>query len=352
MTGPVQSPSFTIPPQAPAQPSAPRWPLWSLYVAAVLSGSVILVSRIAPSVGQTPTLTAVGVLAFGVFGAIGAWLLSKINYFRHPAPRMAALAVLWGGFAAIGYALLANTAIHDSFAAQDRAGSWSLFAPLTEDPAKNIGIVIVLLLAGTRPRSALDGLVAGSFVGLGFEVVESLTRAINNAIALYPEGQRDNLGSLATDVIHEVLRNSWTGHIVLTGIAGFGIGYLMTARDRSATRRWAVAGALVLLAGAGHLLWNSHRFGLLYVLGQFGLLAFFLWLIRVGRRLEAAVYLPYLGYAPFQVDQAPADAARAAARTAARRRQRASAALASAIANGDAQRAHESAERLARAQRN
>ena len=77
-----------------------------------------------------------------------------------------------------------------------------------------------------------------------------------------------------------------------------------------------------------------------------------LWLIRVGRRLEAAVYLPYLGYAPFQVDQAPADAARAAARAAARRRQRASAALASAIANGDAQRAHESAERLARAQRN
>lgn len=346
MTGPVQSPSFTIPPQAPAQPRAPRWPLWSLYVGAVLSGSAILVSRIAPSVGQTPTLTAVGALAFGVFGALGAWVLSRINYFRHPAPRMAALAVLWGGFAAIGYALLANTAIHDHFAGQGRAGSWSLFAPLTEDPAKDIGIVIVALLAGTRPRSALDGLVAGSFVGLGFEMVESLTRAINNAIALYPEGQRDNLGSLATDVIHEVLRNSWTGHIVLTGIAGFGIGYLMTARDRSAARRWAVAVALVLLASAGHLLWNSHRFGLLYVLGQFGLLAFFLWLIRVGRRLEAAVYLPYLAYAPSQVDPAPATS-----RTAARRRQRASAALASAIANGDAQRAHESAERLARAQR-
>ena len=175
-------------------------------------------------------------------------------------------------------------------------------------------------------------------------VVESLTRAINNAIALYPEGQRDNLGSLATAVIHEVLRNSWNGHIVLTGIAGFGIGYPMTARDRSAARRWAVAGALILLAGAGHLLWNSHRFGLLYALGQFGLLAFFLWLIRVGRGLEAAVY-------PSQVDQVPADAAPATSRTAARRRQRASAVLASAIANGDAQRAHESAERLDRAQR-
>lgn len=350
MTGPATAPSFTIPPRAPAQSSAPRWPLWTLYVAAVLSGSVILISRIAPSAGQTPTLTAVGIVAFGALGAVCTWLLCRINTFRSPAPRTAALAMLWGGFAAIGYALLANTAIHDYFAARGRAGSWLLFAPLTEDPAKDIGIVIVLLLAGTRPRSALDGLVAGAFVGLGFEVLESLTRAINNAIAFYPAGQRDNLGSLATDVIHEVVRNSWTGHIVLTGIAGFGIGYLMTARGSSGARRWAVAVALILLAGAGHLLWNSHRFGLLYVLGQFGLLAVFLWLIRVGRRLEAAVYLPYLAYAPSQVDPAPVEPAPATSRTAASRRKRDLAALASAIANGDAQRAHESVERLARAQ--
>lgn len=345
MNGQVQRPSFTIPPAAGTEPRGPDWPLWGVYVGAVVSGAVILVMRFAPSIAETPTLTAVGVVAFGVFGAFCAWLLSRINYFRTPAPGTAALAVLWGGFAAIGYALLANTAIHDYLAAQGRAGSWSLFAPLTEDPAKDIGIVIVLLLAGTRPRSALDGLVAGSFVGLGFEVVESLARAINNAISLHPEGRRDNLGSLATDVIHEVTRNSWTGHIVLTGIAGFGIGYLLTARNRSAAIRWAVAVALILLAAAGHLLWNSHRFGVFYVLGQFGLLAFFLWLIRVGRRLEAAIYLPYLGYAHSQVDPAPATS-----RTAARRRKRASAALASAIANGDAQRAHESAERLARAE--
>jgi hypothetical protein len=43
------------------------------------------------------------------------------------------------------------------------------------------------------------------------------------------------------------------------------------------------------------------------------------------------------------------DAAPATSRTAARRQKRASAALASAVANGDAQRAHDSAERLARA---
>lgn len=346
MTAPVQPPSFTIPPQAPAQPTVPRWPLWGVYVAAVLSGSAISVWRLGPAIREAPTLAAVGVVALGAFGLVYAWLLSRINYFRRPAPTTAALAVLWGGCAAIGYALLANIAIHDHFAAQGRAGLWSLFAPLTEEPAKNIGIVIVLLLAATQPRSALDGLVAGSFVGLGFEVVESHTRAVNNAIEFYPAGQRDNVGSLAADVIHEVVRNSWTGHIVLTGIAGFGIGYLLTARDRVAAHRWAVAVALVLLAAAGHLLWNSHRFGLFYALGQFGFLGLFLWLIRIGRRLEAQVYLPYLAYTRMPVD--PATTSRVSRRDD-RARRRASADLAAAIADGDAQRAHASAERFVRA---
>ena len=75
--------------------------------------------------------------------------------------------------------------------------------------------------------------------------------------------------------------------IVLTGIAGFGIGYAMTFRQRPVTQRWTVAAALVLLALAGHVLWNSHSFGVFYVLGQFGILAVYLWLIRIGRAWEA-----------------------------------------------------------------
>ena len=67
MTAPVQPPSFTIPPQAPAQPTAPRWPLWGLYVAAVLSGSAIAIWRLGPAIRETPTLAAVGVVAFGAF---------------------------------------------------------------------------------------------------------------------------------------------------------------------------------------------------------------------------------------------------------------------------------------------
>lgn len=361
MTSQVQPPSFTIPPTAPPEPTAARWPLWLAYGAGVLSGAVIFVVSVAGSVAEAPLLTVGAVVAFGAFAALVSWLLSKINYFRTPSPRTAVLGFAWGAFAATGYAVLANTAIHDHLTAQGAGDSWALFAPFTEEPAKDVGIVLVLLLAGTRPRTALDGLVAGAFVGLGFEVVESIARALNNAIASYPPGERDNLGSLTTDVLHEVLRNSWTGHIVLTGIAGFGIGYLLTARNRSTADRWLVGVALMALATAGHLLWNAHRFGFFYVIGQFGLLAFFLWLIVVGRNQESEVYRPYLEYAPElvepdQIEAIRSDATRRAQRAAAkqsgvpgdqvRAHQRGLADLAAAIANGDAQRAHESVAAL------
>lgn len=323
--------------------------MWTVYGIGVLSGAVLLLTAVGPSVTQAPVLAVSAIVAFGTFATACSWLLSRINVFRRCAPRTAALALLWGGFAAAGYALLANNAIHDHLSARGPTDSWSMFAPLTEEPAKDVGVALVLLLAGTRPRTPLDGLVAGSFVGLGFEVVESITRALNNAIASYPPGQRDNLGSLAVDVAHEVIRNSWTGHIVLTGIAGFGIGLLLTAGERFGNRRWAPGTALIAAAAAGHFLWNSHRLGPLYVIGQFAFLALFLRLIRVGRNQEAAIYTPYLRYAPAVV--APAEIAALCSRTGrknrqSKARQRALADLAAAIANGDAQRAHESVAAL------
>jgi RsiW-degrading membrane proteinase PrsW (M82 family) len=345
-----------LPPPAAAESTDSIWPLWTVYVAAVTSGGVILAGSVGASVARVPALAAVSTGLFGAFAAVCVWLLNRVHYFWPVGWRPKLLAALWGSFAAIGYALPANLAIYQRFAARQDTPAWSLFAPFTEEPMKDLGIVVVLLLAAPRPRTALDGLVVGSFVGLGFEVVENVVQSITNAIASAPPGHPGQWASLATDVIHEVLRRSWTGHIIITGIAGFGIAYAMTARHRRATQRWAVASGLVLLAFAGHLLWNSHRFGVFYVVGQFGLLGIYLWLIRVGRTQEARLYRPYLGYvAPSLVDPGIAESlGSAAARRAYRRassmtrgRQRAVARLAAAIGNGDAGQAHQCAQRLA-----
>lgn len=334
-----RSPLFALPPPAAPESAESVWPLWTVYVAAVASGAIILAGSMGASVTRAPALAAAGALLFGAFGAVCVWLLNRIHYFWPVGREAKLLAALWGAFAAIGYALPANRAIYTHFAARQDPSAWSLFAPFTEEPLKNLGIVVVLLLAAPRPRTALDGLVVGSFVGLGFEVVENVVQSVTNAITSSPPGHPGQWASLATDVIHEVVRRSWTGHIVITGIAGFGIAYAMTARHRPVPQRWAIASALVLLAFGGHLLWNSHRFGVFYVVGQFGVLGVYLWLIRIGRAQEARLYRPYLGYvAPSLVDPASPMT---------RGRKRAVARLAAAIANGGAPRAHQCAQRLA-----
>lgn len=351
----MSGPLVTLPPPAAPESRSPVWPLWTVYVAGTMSGAMILVGSLGAAVAQRPALAVVSTLLFGAFGALCAWLLNRIHYFQPVGRDAKTLAALWGAVVAIGYALLANLAIYEHLAHRDDAPDWSMFAPFTEEPVKDLGIVVVLLLATTRPRTALDGLVVGSFVGLGFEVVENVVQSVNNAIAASPSGHPSQWASLATDVIHEVLRRSWTGHIVITGVAGFGIAYAMTARC-SRGRRWAVASGLVLLAVAGHLLWNSHRFGLFYVVGQFGMLVVYLWLIRMGRRQEATLYSPYLGYvSPVLVEPAlaasltPAAARRAyrKASSCTRGRQRTTARLAAAIGNGDAEAAQVCVERLA-----
>lgn len=357
MTSQPRSPAFTMPPPAAVSERNSVMPLWAVYAAAVSTGFLSLLASMRANLAQAPALAVASIVLFAAFGAVCAWLLANIPYFRPVSPETRGLAVLWGATAATGYALIANLAIYHRVADRTDVPGWSLFAPFTEEPIKDLGIAVVLLLSATRPRGPLDGLVVGSFVGLGFEVVENVVQSVSNAIAAAPSGHPGQWASLGTDVIHEVLRRSWTGHIVITGIAGFGIGYAMTARRRPMPHRAAVAAALMLLAFAGHLLWNSHRFGVFYVLGQFGLLAVYLWLIRAGRRQEARLYVPYLGYVePSLLDPALAQsldsgAARRAYRKAstsgAGRRLKAAARLAGAIGNGDVGQAHASADRLA-----
>lgn len=277
---------MTTPLPAVPEIREPHWALRVFYAVAVLSGAAILTASMAPTIVQAPALTAASVALFVAFGTVCTWLLNKIQRSPPLGSEARILAVLWGAAAAVGYALLANRAIYNHLAARGEADGWALFAPFTEEPLKCLGVVVVLLLAVSHPRIALDGLVAGSFVGLGFEVVENVVQSLTNAITSSPAGHPSQWASLITDVIHEVVRRSWTGHIVITGIAGFGIAYAMGAVHRSATRRVTVAAALVGLAVAGHLLWNSHRFGVFYVLGQFGILAVYLWLIRIGRRQQ------------------------------------------------------------------
>ena len=237
----------------------------------------------APTVVQAPALAVAGVAPVHGVRSACAWLLNKIHRFGRDV-RVTRRAVGSGRGGRIRVA--ANRAVYNHLAARGDA-SWALFAPFTEEPPKKTsGIVVVLLLAAVRPRTAL---YTDWWPGRSWDwdsrswrnVVQSLSTAVNSS----PPGHPSQWASLVTDVIREVVRRSWTGHIVITGIAGFGIAYAMTAVHRPVTRRVVVASALVGLAVAGHLLWNSTASGVLRAgpVRHSGPL----WLIRVGRRQES-----------------------------------------------------------------
>ena len=199
MSAPPTPPLFTIP--RPLQPTRiPRWAVaGGLPCRCVLSGAAILLVAFGPSAAEVPTLTGSAVIGFRLFGAVCGWLLSRISDFGTVAPSARWLALCWG---VRGDRVPASRQPRDSRPLRGTGRRRVLVAAdaVHRGTGETAGIFVVLLLAATRPRSALDGLVVGSFVGLGFEVVENIARSINNAITSHPPGQRDNLGSLTVDL--------------------------------------------------------------------------------------------------------------------------------------------------------
>lgn len=212
--------------------------------------------------------------------------------------------------------------------------------------------MVVLLLAATRPAHRVWTVCwwgrSSAWVSRSSRTSSSRS---TTRIASSPSGHPSQWASLATDVIHEVLRRSWTGHIVITGIAGFGIGYAMTAHRRSVVHRWdgrVGTGAPRRCRTSAVELAPIRVF---YMVGQFGMLAAYPWLIRIGRAEEGRLYpplpvlrRPVLGRIrrhpnPWRPRPRAGPCRRASSCT--REQQRTTARLAAAIGNGDVGTAHE-----------
>lgn len=126
----------------------------------------------------------------------------------------------------------------------------AVLAGATEELAKLAG---VLLIAGACRRvfeEPLDGIVYGSFVGLGAALEESV--AVLTGAAGWTAGTAAGVGSVLP--LQEPVRLA--GHLIMGGIGGFGVG-LLAMRPRSAA--WCIpacwAGAACL-----HAAWNVAAF--------------------------------------------------------------------------------------------
>jgi protease PrsW len=160
---------------------------------------------------------------------IGFALLRRLRPTRAPALLWSAAALVWGGTAAAGCALLANQGLTGLWAKSEGvkfASDWSasLSAPLNEEVLKLCGVVMVALAAPFVVNGPLDGLIYGALTGLGFQAVENITYGLN---AIVMSGGTSPDRAVLNSALLRVGLAGFGSHWTMTAVAGAGVGYLV-----------------------------------------------------------------------------------------------------------------------------
>lgn len=251
----------------PVHAPQPAEPVWTQQVYRTSSGTILGVVGVAVLtllllgvfgylvVFLGPGAVAVGFLAALLPLAIVLWAVAWIDRWE-PEPRLALLfAFLWGAAASVAIALLVDLGVQVAATLATGEGSGvflqaAVQAPIVEETAKGLGVLILFFVARKHFAGPVDGLVYGAVVAAGFAFTENI-QYFGLALA---EGGLDNLG--LTFFVRAVM--SPFAHVTFTALTGLALGL--------AARRHAGAGAIgyfvVGLVGAIllHALWNGATF--------------------------------------------------------------------------------------------
>jgi protease PrsW len=198
-----------------------------------------------------PGAIAVGVVlaAIPVGPLVGSYLwLDRYE----PEPRSLLLLGLgWGAFVATSAALFLQA--FDAFALGSGEATQSVVvAPLTEEAAKGLFIVLLLLYRRAELDGILDGIVYAGMVGIGFAFTENILYLSQAYI-----GEDGHVGGIEDAVVLFVIRGVFSpfAHPFFTAFIGIGLGIAVSSRSRVVQ----VAAPMVgyALAVGTHALWNS-----------------------------------------------------------------------------------------------
>lgn len=215
-----------------------------LLVGAGVMGLVLLAAG-------APDAIAIGVVlaALPVAPLLGSYLwLDRYE----PEPRSLLLLGLgWGAFVATSAALFLQA--FDAFAlGSDEATQAVVVAPLTEEAAKALFIVLLLVYRRAELDGVLDGIVYAGMVGIGFAFMENILYLSQAYI-----GDDEHVGGIEQAVFLFVIRGVFSpfAHPFFTAFVGIGIGIAVSTRSRPLQ----IAAPLVgyALAVATHSLWNA-----------------------------------------------------------------------------------------------
>lgn len=210
--------------------------------------------------GLGPDATALGGIMALIPLAIVFFGVRWIDRWE-PEPRLAVIfAFLWGAAMSVIIALVIGAEV-DSVIAAIAAGDdftyqfigAALQAPIVEEGAKGLGILIIFLAARKYFDGPVDGVVYGAWIAGGFAFTENI---------LYFGSQLLDSGGFSTDVGFIFLVRgimSPFAHVMFTACTGFAIGW-------AARRGYGVLGGIVFLliglipAMLLHGLWNGALF--------------------------------------------------------------------------------------------
>ncbi|MBN9154407.1 MAG: PrsW family intramembrane metalloprotease [Microbacterium sp.] len=290
------APASIVPPPAPpaAIPSLPsrgrRGSVWLFAVLAVVLVGLVAyflsaIGAAASIVGMVLALVPLTIVLLTV-RAIDRW---------EPEPRsLVVLAVAWGAVAAVAIALGVDLLLTLAIGVGD-TGTRDAFrtvvqAPIVEEFAKGLGVLIIFVSARRAFDGPVDGVVYGALVGAGFAFTENIQYF---AISFVDGGAPE---VTTTFLLRGIL--SPFAHAMFTAVTGFALGL---AARRGATAGRAIGPWLLGLAGAAllHALWNASAqffdFFALYATLQVPLFVLFVLGVLALRREEARLTRARLG---------------------------------------------------------
>ena len=249
---PTTSPAAQIPPALLAQPRRHGSMLFTvLLTLAMLVGAGVMALVLLAS--SAPGALVIGVLLAALpVGPVIAAFLWLDRYEPEPL-RLLGFAFGWGALVATAAALVLQ-ALDQFFLGTPETWAAAIVAPITEEAAK--GLFVLLLLWSRRHviDGVLDGIVYAGLVGVGFAFTENILYL--GAAYMGDEGGPGGLGSaIGVFVIRGVF--SPFAHPMFTIFIGIGVGY---AVSRGGSAR--VTGPLLGYAAAvaAHALWNGSAF--------------------------------------------------------------------------------------------
>jgi len=163
-----------------------------------------------------------------------------------------ATAFFWGAVVATAYSGVANGVfkeLAEGLIGNAGVASYmtaSLSAPLVEEFTKGIALVAIFVIFQREFDNALDGVVYGAMVGMGFAWFENITYYV-----MHTDGVWD---MLKLTYLRGVL-NGVSTHATFTGLTGLGFGLARMARR--GWWRWGLVPLFWSMAMIAHFAWNA-----------------------------------------------------------------------------------------------